>query len=92
MAPFSLEILIENIEMRTREIFLASETVGTEQPVHSSPQERFGITARAHVYREIRMRNSQRKVTRLGVGMGALSWEPLARSSARTDKDIKRSF
>ena len=53
MAPFSLEILIENIEMRTREIFLASETVGTEQPVHSSPQERFGITARAHVYREM---------------------------------------
>jgi hypothetical protein len=58
IAPFSLEIFTGNIKLRARKIFLASETIGTGQPVHSSPQERFGITARAHFYHDICLRES----------------------------------
>ena len=67
IAPFSLEIFTGNIKLRARKIFLASETIGTGQPVHSSPQERFGITARAHFYRDICLRESSASGREYGV-------------------------
>ena len=67
IAPFSLEIFIGNIKIRKRRIFLASETVGNGQPVHRSPQERFGITSRAHLYRDICLRESAASWQEYGV-------------------------